>query len=399
MARISDCSKGWSSASRVWSTRVDSFNFLEEPVPVATAAGTIAAGPGVAPTVLPGVSGWQPALSMHTLRNISSLARSIGVRSLGGAGPAAPAAMGSSPLIAATTVSQSVLLTKTMSRTSRGPPRARFKAPLMSAGTPAQSKAPSRFVTACNSASVGSIASADGRALKERFHPGIWGSPCPPRIWQMPQLVIPVVAERQADLPTFPYEFQSPMRQCFPPIACERSFLTNPPTNSTTPDHHPGNRQSKEDPKSEYPQEDNLTRVPLRWQCLWKVRLRTHATVPHLQTDRCQNQAGGPALSQNGHARLKSQPYHPKELASFVTTTIMSYSTTKKPCERKLWAMVLDRFTICSLLRWLAKCCLVLTMVSCLGSSDSPESLPSPAIQKLQHESSKVSNGNWLFYV
>ena len=73
--------------------------------------------------------------------------------------------------------------------------------------------------------------------------------------------------------------------------------------------------------------------------------------------------------------------------------------TTKRPCERKLWAMVLDRSTICSLLRWLAKCCLVLTMVSCLGSSESPESLPSPAIQKLQHESSKVSNRNWLFHV
>ena len=40
-----------------------------------------------------------------------------------------------------------------------------------------------------------------------------------------------------------------------------------------------------------------------------------------------ENQAGGPALSQNGNARLKSQPYHPRELASFVTTTLMSNST------------------------------------------------------------------------
>ena len=48
--------------------------------------------------------------------------------------------------------------------------------------------------------------------------------------------------------------------------------------------------------------------------------------LPHLQTERCQNQAGGPALSQNGNARLKSQPYHPRELASFVTTTLMSNS-------------------------------------------------------------------------
>ena len=62
-------------------------------------------------------------------------------------------------------------------------------------------------------------------------------------------------------------------------------------------------------------------------------RWSTHCkSVPHClwvgnEIPGRENQAGGPALSQNGHARLKSQPYHPKELASFVTTTIMSYST------------------------------------------------------------------------
>ena len=46
IARISDCSKRYSSGSSVWSTSAESFNFLEDVGEVVTEAGSIAADPG-----------------------------------------------------------------------------------------------------------------------------------------------------------------------------------------------------------------------------------------------------------------------------------------------------------------------------------------------------------------
>ena len=83
-------------------------------------------------------------------------------------------------------------------------------------------------------------------------------------------------------------------------------------------------------PKVKIPSRIKSPETPSTCGKLLKSGCAPMRLLPHLQTERCQNQAGGPALSQNGNARLKSQPYHPRELASFVTTTLMSNSSIIK---------------------------------------------------------------------